>query len=403
MTDQLGQGKSRRHFLRGMTASAASIMVLKSSTVFSAQANSAIELGIVGSGGRGQYIGRMMQRHGENKVKVVAVQDPFKDRVDDIGEQFEVEASRRYAGIPSYEDLIASQVDAVAVTSPPYFHPMQVAAAVDAGKHVWLAKPVAVDVPGCKSIAESAKKAEGKFTFLVDFQTRNSQYFKECADRIHKGEIGEPVLGHVYYHAGRLDPKHQPGMSEDEARLRNWVFDIKLSGDIIVEQNIHVLDVGNWYLNTLPLKAFGTCGRKARVDVGDCKDHFIVTYWYPNDVKVDFSSAQFTKGYDDLCIRLYGSKGTADTHYFGRVNITGDNPWEGTGEKTTDTMDVGVTNNVKDFVASIASGKFINTGEYPVTSTLTAILGRMAAYGEKEVTWDEMMKTDEKFEVNLKV
>ncbi|MCL4853427.1 MAG: gfo/Idh/MocA family oxidoreductase, partial [Bryobacteraceae bacterium] len=183
--------------------------------------------------------------------------------------------------------------------------------------------------------------------------------------------------------------------------LSNWVFDKVLSGDIIVEQNVHVLDAGNWYLKSHPVKASGTGGRKARVDVGDCWDHFLVNFWYPNDVKVDFSSAQFTKGYNDLCIRIYGSGGTADTHYNGMVRITGDKPWE--GAEKDDTFRQGAITNVRNFAASVRSGDYLNNAQESVESNLTAILGRMAAYRESAVTWDEMMRSNEKLEANLKL
>jgi predicted dehydrogenase len=174
------------------------------------------------------------------------------------------------------------------------------------------------------------------------------------------------------------------------ARLMNWVFDIELSGDIIVEQNIHVIDVANWYLNSHPIKAYGTGGRKARTDVGNCWDHYIVTFWYPNDVLVDFSSGQYLKGYDDLCIRVYGSEGTVDSHYGGPVKITGDHEWAG---GTTDGIyKDGTVNNIKDYHASIVNGKpLYNTVEESTKSNLSAILGRMAAYENRIVTWEEMM------------
>lgn len=387
--------------MKSTAIGATGLMVLKSQTVFTANANSKIHVGILGCGGRGHYIARMMTQHGENDLHITALQDPFADRINHIKDAFDVSDDKCFVGIDTYKDLVDSGVDAVAITSPPYFHPAQVEYAVAQGKHIWLAKPVAVDVPGCQSILESSRKAQGKQTFLVDFQTRNAPHFMECVKRVHEGQIGDLVLGHVYYHAGRLGRKDREGMSRDEARLRNWVFDIELSGDIIVEQNIHVLDVANWYINNHPVKAYGTGGRKARVDAGDCWDHFIVTFWYPGDVTVDFSSAQFTKGYDDLCIRMYGSKGTADSHYGGHVRITGDNAWNGTDGHNT--MDIGVTNNVRDFVESIRSGKHINHGDYSVQSTLTAVLGRMAAYENREVTWDEMMKSGKKFEVELEI
>jgi predicted dehydrogenase len=207
-------------------------------------------------------------------------------------------------------------------------------------------------------------------------------------------------MGHVYYHAGRLRPKDTPGESAAQARLRNWVFDKVLSGDIIVEQNIHVLDVANWYLKGHPLKACGTGGRKARLD-GDCWDHFIATFWYPDDVKVDFSSNQYLKGYNDLCIRLYGANGTMDSHYAGYVRMTGDTKWDGT--EKDDTFTGGAVTNIKNFVESIRSGKPLNNVAESVESNLTAILGRMAAYRGGTVSWDEMMRSNEKLEAGLKL
>jgi predicted dehydrogenase len=190
-------------------------------------------------------------------------------------------------------------------------------------------------------------------------------------------------------------------MSRDEARLRNWVFDKVLSGDIIVEQHIHVLDVANWFLESHPVKASGTGGRKARVDVGDAWDHFLVNYWYPNDVRVDFSSAQFLKGFHDMCVRIYGTSGTMDTHYGDFVKMTGDKQWNG-GEKD-DTFTGGAITNVKNFVEGIRSGNPINNASVGAKSTLTSILGRMAAYGQTQVTWGEMLKKNEKLEANIRL
>jgi predicted dehydrogenase len=184
------------------------------------------------------------------------------------------------------------------------------------------------------------------------------------------------------------------------ARLRNWVFDISLSGDIIVEQNIHVIDVANWYTQAQPYKAQGTGGRKARTDVGDCWDHFVVTFWYPDGVLADFSSGQYLKGYDDLCIRFFGSEGTVDSHYGGPVEITGDHPWE--GGSTEGIYNDGTVNNIKDFHASVAAGKpLYDTVEESIHSNLTAILGRMAAYSGEPVTWDEMYRSTAVLKPNL--
>jgi predicted dehydrogenase len=373
---------------------------LKPETAFGTQANSAVEVGIVGCGGRGVFIGGSFQEFAG--ARIVALHDAFQDRVGAAAKSLNLAAPRTYTGLEGYRDLAGSKLDAVAVLSPVYYHPEQIRAAVDAGRHVFMAKPLAVDVWGCRHIEESGNRAASKrLSMLVDFQTRVRPAFREAAERVHRGEIGAPVLGHVYYHAGRLQPKNAPGAPEVENRLRNWVFDKALSGDIIVEQNIHVIDVANWYLRGHPVRAAGTGGRKARVDVGDCWDHFLVQYEYPGGVRVDFSSAQFTRGYSDLCIRVYGDAGTVDSHYNGLVRITGGQTW--TGAEKDPTFREGAITNVKDFVASIREGKPLNNLAYSLESTLTSILGRMAAYRNSSVSWDEMMRSNEKLEASLRL
>ncbi len=383
----------RREFLAG---TAAAFTVLSTGARVSSQANGKLALGLIGCGGRGNWIAKLFEEHGN--AKVVAVHDYFQDRVDAVGEAFGVDSSRRYTGLSGYRRLLDGELDAVAIESPPYFHPEQAAAAIEARKHVFLAKPVAVDVPGCNAILEAGKRAVAdKLCFLVDFQTRSNEIYREAVKRVHEGAIGTPVCGQCFYHAGRLSPKAEPGTPE--ARLRNWVFDIALSGDIIVEQNIHVLDVATWLLDAHPLSAFGTGGRKARTDVGDCWDHFVVAYAFPGDFALDFSSTQFAKGFSDLCVRLFGSAGTVETHYGGDVWIKGDQPYE--GGSTAPIYQQGAANNILDFTRAIAAGEALDTSAESVRSNLTAILGRTAAYRGKLVTWDEVLRRAEKVEGKL--
>jgi predicted dehydrogenase len=326
--------------------------------------------------------------------------DVMPDRMEAVGAAIKAgPGTRQYKGLKGYQELVASRLDVVVIESPPYCHPEQGAAAIDAGKHVYLAKPVAVDVAGCQSIIASGEKARGKLSFFVDFQFRAREVFRELASRVHNGGIGRPVMGHVYYHTGRLRRKDKPEDSPAVARLLNWVFDKALSGDIIVEQNVHALDAGDWLLNARPVKAYGTGGRKARVDVGDCWDHFIVTYWYGDDVKVDFSSTQCIKGYNDICARIYGTEGTAEAHYGGLAAITGPQPWKGADKD--DTGRQGTIDNIRMFVENVRAGRVINNASEAAHSTLTAVLGRMAAYGQRVVTWDEMIRSNEKLDYRL--
>ena len=385
----------RRDFLK-VAAATAGLSIVPAVAVRGAAANSKLELGVMGCGGRGGWIAGLFEENAN--AKVVAVHDYFRERADSVGEKCGVAAARRYVGLDGYRQMLADGVDAVAIISPPYFHPDQVVAALEAGAHVYLAKPIAVDVPGCTAIVDAAKKAEGKLSVLVDFQTRANEFFQGAAQRVHDGMIGELATGQASYHCGRLGIKAPPGT--EMARVRNWVFDKALSGDVIVEQNIHVLDVMNWYLEAHPLEAFGTGGRKVRVDVGDCWDHFLVNYTYPNDVHVAFDSRQFGDGFSDLCIRAFGSLGTVDSHYGGQVLIRGKKDgWRG-GDTSSIYRDGAVT-NIQAFCASIETGPFLNNAEEAAQSTMTSVLGRMAAYQNRIVTWDEMIEANERLDAKL--
>ncbi len=369
------------------------LLILSAKTAFGSQANSTVELGLIGCGSRGNWVTDLFHEH--TLARVTALADAFPAPIDAARTKYKVEASRAFVGLDAFEKLAASKLDGIVIESPPFYHPEQAMAGVTHNRHVYLAKPVATDVVGCKAIlAAGAKaKAAGR-SFLVDFQTRAQPVFQEAAARVHRGEIGNPVLGHVYYHANRT-PYHQTaGMSTADATLRNWLHNKRLSGDIIVEQNIHVIDVANWYLQSAPLSAFGSCGQNAR-KLGDVSDHYIVTYWYPKEVKVDFSSAQFTHFYRDLCIRVYGSEGDIDSHYNGLVRIGGKVKW--TGAEKDPTFKDGAVANMKAFVESIRTGQPVNNSEEAVRSNLTAILGRMAASRRTVVTWDEMMQTTEPY------
>jgi predicted dehydrogenase len=202
-------------------------------------------------------------------------------------------------------------------------------------------------------------------------------------------------------------------MSELEARIRNWVFDRALSGDILVEQNIHIIDIVNWAMNSHPVKASGICGRSLRKQVDAippdylCSDHFIMTYFYPNDVHVSFNSNQFrNKGYRQQGERFFGSNGAAESFQSGPASITLNQVKE--GQKTGDKIDTGkvdldaaVGSKMKALVESIKSGKFENQAEQGAETTLTSILGRMAAYSGQEVSWEKMMKSNEKWNLKL--
>jgi predicted dehydrogenase len=392
----------RRTFLK----TTGGVFLLDPKTVFGSQANSTVEIGIVGCGGRGNWIAPFFPQHAG--ARVVALADVIRKNLDSTREKLQVDASRAYHGPEAHRELAHSKLDAVVIETPPFFHPAQAGAAVDAGRHVFCAKPVAVDVPASKDFLASGRKAQSKgLNFWVDYQTRARPVFQELAARLGRGDIGKVAMAQILYYAGRpwVD-RSTPGMDPGQKRIVNWIGDRVLSGDILVEQNVHVIDMANWFLGSHPLKANGAGGRTrwagTRSDTGDSWDHFAVTFWYPDDVHASFSSNQLTDRFSDLCVRCFGIHGCADTHYGGLVRITSDDRdkvW--TGAEKDDTFTGGCIANVKNFIESIRSGTAINNADAAVESNLTAILGRTAAYQEGTVTWDQMMASTERWEANL--
>ncbi len=394
---------TRRRFLAGTSASVIAFSVVKPELVSGAQENSKINLGVIGCGGRGKWIADLFQKHGG--YNLVALADYFQDRVDEAGEKSNVPAANRYTGLSGYRRLLEQKLDAVAIISPPYFHPEQTAAAVEAGKHIYLAKPIAVDVPGCSSIEESGRKATAKkLSFLVDFQTRANKLYQDAIALAHQGELGKLILVEANCHYGptftRVDQVLRQDPENPEARLRAWGLDRTLSGDIITEQNIHGIDVASWVLDAQPLRAVGT-GGKTREFLGNCWDHFAVIFYYPGDRVLSFASNQAAFGYQDIMCRAFGLKGTLDTHYSGAVTLkTTDVRTSGeTGSLYLD----GVVTNIATFHGLITKGDCINSSvPASVRSNLTTILGRCAAYQNRVVTWDEMMRANDKLVYDLK-
>ena len=417
MTDPKSRTADRREFL-GVAAVAAGVTILKPRLVFGTQANSAVRLGLLGCGGRGRNV---MGSFLENTSAVLtAIGDMFQDNLeagkkelDGVAAKFgkpAVDPSRLFRGPQAYEQLFASKdIDAFYVASPPYFHPAHLEAAIAAGKHIYLEKPVAVDVPGCKKVMALGERAKGKVSLAVGFQIRHATPYVELAKRIHAGEIGEPVSGQIHYFASAINRPDWPNASPAERRLRNWVHDKALSGDIIVEQNVHIIDVTNWLLRGHPVMAVGSGGRAGRTDQGDCWSHFNLVFTYPGSVHVGFGSTQFGKAAWGVGMQYYGTKGCAEARYDAPVRISGETNWEfpGLGKPPATDQAAAVTgafrgaledadpNKQKAFIESITSGKLLNEASLGAESALAGILGRMAAYTGEEVTWDKMMKSKE--------
>jgi predicted dehydrogenase len=386
----------RREFLAG-AAAAATFTILRPSLVRGTEANSKIALGLIGCGGRGGMIAGLFAKHGG--YQLASCGDYFADRAKGVGNKHKLDDAHCHSGLSNYKKVLADNVDAVAIISPPYFHPGQAAAAVEAGKHVYVAKPIAVDVPGCASIEESGKKAAAKkLVFLVDFQTRANAFYQEAVKRVQNGDIGRLVNGTAGYFCGLIFGTELP--ADAEGRLRHWGMDKVLSGDIITEQNIHSIDVCSWIADAQPLTAVGTGGRKLRTGDNVIFDHFNLVFEYPDGLAVSFASRQFGAGPGGIDNVMYGTKGAIETHYGGDVKIHGKAPYPGgnTGKIYVD----GPTANIATFCESIKAGKAENPTLAPsVRSNLTTILGRMAAYTGRKITWDEMIKANEKLDPHL--
>jgi myo-inositol 2-dehydrogenase/D-chiro-inositol 1-dehydrogenase len=392
---------SRRRFL-GSIAATGALTALRADLVRGTTRNSQMTIGVIGCGGRGRFIANLLARHGGYAISSTA--DYFPERAATVGQAHGVPPARQFSGLSGYKRLLELPLDAVAIETPPYFHPQQVADAVAAGRHVYLAKPVAVDVPGCRSIEASAASAHGRLCFLVDFQTRANEFFVEAVRRVRGGALGRLAFGEATYHAEDpfLDQADHARAGTAEGRLRAWGLSRALSGDIITEQNIHTLDVASWAMGEPPVEAYGTGGRTYR-DVGDCFDTFSVVYRYAGDVGLTFSSRQF-KGHgtrpEGIRTRLFGTEGVFEAEYGGQVLIRGSQFYRG-GETPT-IYEQGAVANIATFHEAITNKHFSNpTVAESVRSNLVTILGRTAAYAQRAVSWDTLLKADEQLTPDL--
>ena len=423
MEDTKDTRVSRRDFVSTAAVATAGVMFMKPSTAFGSQANSAIRLGVLGCGGRGLSVTNSFLKN--SSAVVTAIGDVFQDRLDEGKAQIDAysktlgksaSVGQTYKGLKAYEQLFASKdIDAVYIATPPYFHPEHLEAAVAATKHVYCEKPVAVDVPGAKRIIAVGEKAKGKLSLAVGFQIRYASPYVLLEKRIREGQIGSLVSGQIHYFASFINRPAFADKSADERRLRNWIYEKTLSGDIIVEQNIHIIDVTNWLLAGHPVKAYGKNGRAGRTEAGDCSSHFNCVFTYPNDVHVSFGSTQYGKASWGVGMQYYGTAGIAEARYDAPVRISGQTNWEFPGLGRPQVVDQAAAvrgefkgalddadaNKQAAFIYSVATGNLLNEATSGAESTLAAMLGRTAAYTGKEVTWDELLKSTEVYDPKI--
>jgi len=363
-----------------------------------------LKAGLIGCGGRGTGAAINFVDAGPN-LQIVALGDVFQDKLDTSRailtkqRNIEVADDKCFTGFDSYQKVIDSGVDIVLLCTPTHFRPAHVEAAVNAGKHIFMEKPVAVDPVGARSVLISAKKAEQMGLSIVSGTIRRVQKdYMETYRRVASGEIGEIVSAHITRNGGSLWVKKRlPGWSDMEYMLRNWENFCWLSGDNIVEAFIHEVDVMNWFTGKIPVKAMGYGGRQRRI-TGDQYDFFSIEYIYDNGMQTS-CGCRFINGCSNLKRELItGTKGFADCN--GTLfDLKGNQIWEYPYPKEGDTD---LTWKVKDpyvqehinLVTAIRTGKPISDAEAQVNSTLITMMGRMSAYTGKDVTWEEMLNSD---------
>jgi predicted dehydrogenase len=334
------QKVGRRDFI-GAAAAAAGLMIIKPELVRGTAANSSLRVGLLGCGERGTHVATAMAEH--PNARYVALADLFPDQLAEAKQHFDgIAAKKGYSGIDrnlmfkgpkAYEAIAESkEIDVLHIATPDFFHPWHLPPVIAAGKHCYCEKPTGVDVRGAKRIMELGKQADGRLSLDIGFQIRYATPYVEMVKRIHAGAIGKITQASTYYHAtANTYPPRRPDASPMELRIRNFYWDRVLSGDIITDQSIHVIDICNWVLKNHPLKAVGAGGRKLATDWGNYLDHIDVIFTYPDNVRVSLNHFQFGDAFWDVAERFFGSKGVSESHYSGVVGIYGEEPWSWDG------------------------------------------------------------------------
>jgi len=401
----------RREFLKTAGWSAAALTFTGSGTAPAEEPGKApakapqgpkVKIGIIGGGHRGNFVGGFMHRHGGYEIHAVA--DYFPEVSDKLGKTFGVDPARRFSGLSGYKKVLESGVQALAVLDVPYFYPEQAKAAVDAGCHVYIAKPVAVDAPGTLTIAAAAEEAtRKKRCFLVDYQLPLDPANLEVINRIRSGGLGP--LAHMLSLGKTGAWKDPPKGPTIESRLRGnvWLSDTALSGDTIVSFDIHILDP---LVLIAGKRVASACGGSRTIRPnphGDRVDALGVVYEFDDGVLWTHvtQSLNNNAGFTEMSANLYGLSASAYTAYSGKVFVRGGEK-HFVGNVSKSIYKDGAGRNVADFYRNITEGHFENaTAKRAADGTLTAILGREAAARHGRLTMDELLKENKKLEVDL--
>jgi predicted dehydrogenase len=394
---------SRRSFVEASGLALAALAAPRQAFAIGRRTADPIRIGLVGCGGRGTGAVRDAVRASDN-VQIMALGDLFPDRITSaqtgfartvtedprFAAAYKVTPEKCFTGFDAYKQVLATDCDLVILATPPGFRAEQLMAAVNAGKHVFTEKPVAVDVKTALAAIAAADIAKAKGLGIVaGTQRRHDPRYRETIRRIHDGAIGQVVSGQVYWNQGGLwSNVRKPGWSDMEFQLRNWLYYTWLSGDHIVEQHVHNIDVANWVMGGHPVRATAMGGRQTRTDplYGHIFDHFAVEYEYSDGRRVLSMCRQQDGTASKVGESFQGSLGQSNAY----DTIEGKNAWK---HARLEGMNPYVEEH-RDLVASIRAGKPLNEGRQIVESNLTAILGREAAYTGQSLTWDELLASN---------
>lgn len=391
---------TRRTFLKAVAASSAALTAVPHSQAHVGSTDT-LKVGLIGCGGRGTGAADQALS-ADNYNKLWALADAFTDRLDachdrlksKFSDRVDVPGDRRFSGLDAYKNLIDSGVDVILLCTPPAFRPQQLRYAVEKKKHIFCEKPMAVDAPGVRSVIETAKMAkDANLNIVSGFCYRYDQPKRETIKRIHDGAIGDVLAIHTNYLTGYLwSFDRQPDWSDTEYQLRNWLYYTWLSGDHIVEQHIHSLDKAAWVLkDTHPESAVGLAGRQTRVEEkwGNIFDHFSTVFEYANGVKVFSNCRQISGCSTETSDHVIGNKGAAQLMKH-TVEPANGSKWAFTGNS----VDM-YNQEHNELFQAIRSGKPINQGEQMAYSTLLGIMGRMAGYTGRKITWEQALNSSE--------
>lgn len=417
--DQTKSAWNRRDFLKITSVATVAASVSPYIVTSHAAPDDPIRIGLVGCGDRGMgAVGNAIAAAGKN-VKLVGIADLFPEVVEARRQALEkgvasngewakgtettdlkgidtkLDPQLCFSGWDAYKKLLAvSDINYVILTTPPHFRHIHLKAAIEAGKHCFIEKPVAVDIPGCRSIMESGKLAkEKKLGILAGTQRRHSKNYQETIKRVQDGAIGKITSARAYWLQGSNKPefKRKPEWSDMEYQMRNWLYYTWLSGDIIAEQHLHNIDVINWAMGTHPVKAFGMGGRSVRTgkEYGNVYDHFTVEFEYPGGVRMTSMCCQIDGVSGKIAEEVVGTEG--ESNCMNLVKAKGDKAFKFSGKFRNPYEQEHI-----DMIESIRKGEPINEAQQVAESTVAAIMGRESAYSGQSLDWDSVMESEMK-------